>query len=94
MNRIAFKNFWKVLLSGLLILAMMLVQIEDVVGPVKFWVGFIVMIAVIVYILYVVVKISNELNESKNVIIELKNHIRELEVGKLEDFEKKDKIKE
>jgi magnesium-transporting ATPase (P-type) len=88
MNKITLKNFWKVFVCGLLIVAMMLVQIEDVIGMMKFWVALSVIIAVIIYILANVIKTSNQLNDANNEILNLKAKIRTLEVGKLEDVEK------
>ena len=66
----------------------MLVQIEDVIGMMKFWVALAVIIAVIIYILANVIKTSNQLNDANNEILNLKAKIRTLEVGKLEDVEK------
>jgi membrane protein implicated in regulation of membrane protease activity len=87
MNKVAFKNFFKVLLAGLLIIAMLLMQLEDI-SPLAFWITFIIVLVSVVFVLLQTTKVSKQYDRLQEENMQLKAKIRELEVGKLEDVEK------
>lgn len=91
MNKITLKNFFKMLLAGILIVIMMLVQIssfEEEKIPLTFTLGLIVIIAAIIFMLYVTIQISNALYQNKTSLDKIK---KEVETAK--DKEKIEEVK-
>ena len=74
------------LLAGLLIIAMMIIQVpsEGETGLI-YWLGLIIICCSVIFILYETVSISNKLNATTNELNELKEKVRQLKPAKTEE---------
>ena len=79
MNKITLKNFFTTLLAGLLIIAMELLQ-----GPCeeessfKFWLGLVIIVCAVGFILYQTITISNALHKAQNEVSSMKAKLKKL----------------
>lgn len=79
MNRSIFKNFFTMLLAGLLIIAMAVLQRPEEDGHgLVYWLGLIIICCCVVFILYNTVKISQSLYEKDKELASLKNRLQNL----------------
>lgn len=89
MNKITLRNFFVMLLAGILIVIMMLVQLPAFEGdkvPITYTLGLIVVIAAIIFILYQTIVISNELYEKKTSLDRIAKELNSLkEKEKIEE---------
>jgi cell shape-determining protein MreC len=73
------KNLLAIILSALLIIAMQLIQSGSVIESFKFWICFIIIVATLIYIIYVVCGMVKNLNKASKEIDLLNKQIEELQ---------------
>ncbi|MBQ9254313.1 MAG: hypothetical protein IJ180_11650 [Bacteroidales bacterium] len=95
MNKITLKNFFMMLLAGLLIVAMMIMQWptgEEV--DFKFWIGLVIIVCAVIFILYESVVISNKYYKTLTELNNVKTKLKQLSPKPEEKKEENNEVKQ
>lgn len=95
MNKLAIKNTFTVLLACLLIIAMMIVQgLNSEVMGIVFWIGIIISVCAVLYIVYQTFVLSNRLNKTQKELNDVKTRLKQVAKTPEEKTESKEEISE
>lgn len=79
MNKITLKNFFTMLAAGLLIIAMELLQGPcDEKSSFKFWLGLVIIVCAVAFIIYKTITISNALHKAQSEVAAMKGKLKKL----------------
>jgi cell division protein FtsL len=78
MTKQNFKNLFAIVLAAMLVIAMQLIQSGNEIPSFKFWICFWVIVAALLYIVYVAFTLAKSLRQARKQIVNLSQQISEV----------------